>query len=170
VKVLDANLREAPFPTPATGRYVVSVLDRLGYRASLRPVASPLAYFNVLGDSRERAQIGFFSWYQDYPAPSDFIDPLFTCASFVPDNRNNINDAEFCDRRIDAQARRALILEARDPGKAAGRWAAIDRDVVNDAPWVPLYTPRDLTVLAARVGNYQFHPYWNLLIDQLWVR
>jgi len=25
-------------------------------------------------------------------------------------------------------------------------------------------------VLSARVGNYQFHPYWNLLIDQLWVR
>jgi hypothetical protein len=29
---------------------------------------------------------------------------------------------------------------------------------------------RDLTILSARVGNYQFHPYWNLLIDQLWVR
>src|SRR5690242_6407586 len=37
-------------------------------------------------------------------------------------------------------------------------------------PRVPLYNPRDLIVLADRVGNYQFHPYWNLLIDQLWVR
>ena len=53
---------------------------------------------------------------------------------------------------------------------AAGRWAAIDRELVNKAPWVPLYNPRDLTVLSARVGNYQFHPYWNLLIDQVWVR
>ena len=35
---------------------------------------------------------------------------------------------------------------------------------------VSLYSPRDLTVLSARTGNYQFHPYWGLLIDQLWVR
>ena len=56
------------FPTPATARYVVSVLNQLGYRASLRVVGS--AYYSVLGDSRDRVQAGFFSWYQDYPEPS----------------------------------------------------------------------------------------------------
>ena len=35
---------------------------------------------------------------------------------------------------------------------------------------MPLYNPRDLNVLSARVGNYQFNPYFDLLIDQLWVR
>jgi hypothetical protein len=25
-------------------------------------------------------------------------------------------------------------------------------------------------VLSRRVGNYQFDPYWSVLIDQLWVR
>jgi hypothetical protein len=35
---------------------------------------------------------------------------------------------------------------------------------------MPAAPSRDLTVLSARVGNYQFHPYWNLLIGQLWVR
>jgi len=53
---------------------------------------------------------------------------------------------------------------------ATPRWAVIDHELTDQAPWVPLYNPRDLTVLSARVGNYQFHPYWNLLIDQLWVR
>ena len=157
------------FPSAATGRYVVSVLDRVGYRASLRTVG-PETYFGVLGDSRDSVQAGFFSWYQDYPAPSDFIDPLLTCGSFVPHSPENINAAEFCDPRIDAQAQQALALERRDPGLAAGRWAAIDRTLVNKAPWVPLYNPRYLALLSAHVGNYQFHPYWNLLIDQLWVR
>jgi len=115
-------------------------------------------------------QVGFFPWLQDYPAPSDFIDPLFTCSSFVPGNPTNINVAEFCDRQIDTQARHALILQVGAPAAAAGQWAAIDRELVDMAPWVPLYNPRDLTALSARVGNYQFHPYWNLLIDQLWVR
>jgi peptide/nickel transport system substrate-binding protein len=159
----------APFPSPATARYVVSVLDQLGYRASLR-VTSPDAYFGQLGDSRQRAQAGFFSWYQDFPVPSDFIDPLLSCGSFLPASPANVNTAEFCDPRIDAQARQALALQPGDPVAADARWAAVDRQIVNRAPWVPLYNPRALTVLSARVGNYQFHPYWNLLIDQLWVR
>jgi hypothetical protein len=25
-------------------------------------------------------------------------------------------------------------------------------------------------VLGRRVGNYKYHPFWNVLLDQLWVR
>ena len=159
----------AAFPSPATAHYLVSVLNGLGYRASLR-MTSARAYFGVLSDSLNRIQAGFFSWYQDYPTPSDFIDPLFTCGSFLPNNPGNINVAEFCDPQIDAQTKQALTLQPGHPAAATNRWTAIDRELVNQAPWVPLYNPRDLTVLSARTGNYQFHPYWNLLIDQLWVR
>ena len=167
--VLARALAAGLFPTPAAGRYVVSVLDQLGYRASLR-MTGVNTYFSVLGDSRDRVQIGFFGWFQDFPAPWEFIGPLFTCASFVPDNPGNANVAEFCDRRIDAHVRQALALQTRGLAAAAPRWAAIDHELTDQAPWVPLYTPLDLTVLSARAGNYQFHPYWNLLIDQLWVR
>jgi peptide/nickel transport system substrate-binding protein len=107
-----------PFPSPATARYVVSVLRQLGYQVSRPVVKNPNRYWSLLGDSRARVQAGFFSRYQDYPAPSDFIDPLFTCGSFVRDNPGNLNDAEFCDPRIDAQARRALSLEQADPAVA----------------------------------------------------
>jgi hypothetical protein len=34
---------------------------------------------------------------------------------------------------------------------------------------VPVYNPRSLVMLSARVGNYQFGPYLPVLIDQLWV-
>jgi len=159
-----------PFPSPATARYVVSVLRQLGYRASRRVIRNSNKYWSLLGDSRARVQAGFFSWYQDYPAPSDFIGPLLSCGSFVRDNPANLNDAEFCDLRIDAQARRAMSLEQADPAQAAAGWASVDRQLTSRAPWVPMYNPRDLTVLSARVGNYQYHPYWNVLIDQLWVR
>jgi ABC-type transport system substrate-binding protein/DNA-binding SARP family transcriptional activator len=159
----------APFPSLATARYVVSVLDQLGYRASLR-VVDANAYWSLLGDSRSRVQAGFWPWYTDYPAPSDFIDSVLTCGSFQPANPGNVNTAEFCDPPIDAQAEKALADEVGDPGTAAGQWAAIDHELVDQAPWVPLYNPRDLTVLSARTGNYQFHSHWNLLIDQLWVR
>jgi ABC-type transport system substrate-binding protein/DNA-binding SARP family transcriptional activator/streptogramin lyase len=157
-------------PDQATGRYLVSVLDQLGYRASLQVITNPNAYDQRLYDSRQHTQVGWFSWYQDYPTPSDFITPLLTCRSFVPGNPANLNAAEFCSRRIDAQVARALALQAHNPSAAGALWARIDHRIVNQAPWVPVYNPRSLVVLSTRVGNYQFDPYWSVLIDQLWAR
>ena len=158
-------------PVQSTGRYLVSVLDRLGYRASLHVITDELAYGRRLYDSRQRAQIGWFGWYEDFPAPSNFIGPLLTCRSFIPASPSgNINAAEFCDPRIDAQVTRALARQTRPPGAASALWARIDHELVDQAPWVPLYNPRELVVVSARVGNYQFDPNWNLLVDQLWVR
>jgi YVTN family beta-propeller protein len=160
-----------PIPVRATGRYLVSVLDKLGYRASLLvvPGRNGIAYNRRLFDSRQRTQIGWFSWYQDYPAPSDFIRTLLTCQSFLPGNPGNINAAEFCNHRIDAQVTQALALQPHDPSAAWALWARIDHEIVGQAPWVPVYNPRSLVMLSARVGNYQFGPYLPVLIDQLWV-
>jgi YVTN family beta-propeller protein len=160
----------ANIPDQATGRYLVSVLDQLGYRASLQVITNGNVYVKRLYDSRQRMQVGWFSWYQDYPAPADFISPLLTCRSFLPASPGNLNAAEFCNPRIDAQVTQALALQARNPRAAATLWARIDHQIVNQAPWVPIYNPRSLVVLSTRVGNYQFDPYWSLLIDQLWVR
>jgi peptide/nickel transport system substrate-binding protein len=159
-------------PDQATGRYLVSVLDQLGYRASLQviPGGNGNAYNKRLYDSRQRTQVGWFSWYQDYPAPADFISPLLTCHSFLPGNPANMNAAEFCNPHIDAQVTQALALQARNPSAAAALWARIDHQIVNQAPWVPIYNPRSLVMLSARAGNYQYDPYWSVLIDQLWVR
>jgi peptide/nickel transport system substrate-binding protein len=163
-KVTVPSFQQGP-----TARYVASVLDRLGYRASVRLFTDGIASLIFQADSRDRPQLGFFGWFQDYPAPYDFIQ-LLTCGSFTPGTGLNSNWAEFCHSRIDTQVHQALAVQAQGLGAAAHRWTAIDHELVDQAPWVPLYTPRDWTVLAARVGNYQFHPYWNLLIDQLWVR
>jgi peptide/nickel transport system substrate-binding protein len=159
-------------PVQATGRYLVSVLDQLGYRASLHviPGGNGNAYNRRLYNSRQRTQVGWFGWYQDHPAPSDFINPLLTCHSFLPNNPANLNAAEFCNRRIDAQVTQALALQAHNPSAATAMWARIDHQIVNQAPWVPVYNPRSLVLMSVRVGNYQFDPYWSVLIDQIWVR
>ena len=157
-------------PVQTTGRYLVAVLDQLGYRASLQVITDPGAYVRRLYDSHQRTQIGWFSWYQDYPTSSDFVAQLLTCHSFVPDNADNLNAAEFCNQRIDAHVKQALMLQSGNPSSAGASWARIDQEIVDQAPWVPIYNPRSLVMLSARVGNYQFDPYWSVLIDQLWVR
>jgi peptide/nickel transport system substrate-binding protein len=168
---VPAALGAAGAQGAATARYIASVLDRLGYRASVRLFASGLAYLIFTSDSRDRPQLGLWTWIQDYPAPYDFIGlGGLTCGSFTPDSGGNGNHAEFCDPRIDTQVRQALALQAQGPAAATPLWTTIDHKLTDQAPWVPLYTPRELTVLSSRVGNYQFHPYFYLLLDQLWVR
>jgi ABC-type transport system substrate-binding protein len=49
-------------------------------------------------------------------------------------------------------------------------WAQNDRRIVDQAPWVPLYNTRSADFVSERVGNYQHHPQWGVLVDQLWVR
>jgi peptide/nickel transport system substrate-binding protein len=156
-------------PTSKVGRYVVAVLNRIGYRASLRVAASEAAFFQTLGDSRSRVQIGWFPWVQDYPAPSDFITPILTCNAFAPQSQSNLNDAEFCDPAIDNAVQRAQALEATAPGAASEAWAGIDRQITDRAPWVPLYSPRLDVATSSRVGNFEYHPFFGLLLDQLWV-
>jgi peptide/nickel transport system substrate-binding protein len=123
-----------------------------------------------LSDSRKRPQIGWFTWFQDQPTASNFIEPLLTCRAFVPGSPDNLNVAEFCNHRIDAQVRRADALQLSNPAAAGELWSRIDHELVDRAPWVPLYNPRTVTALGARVGNYKYHPFWNVLLDQLWVR
>jgi hypothetical protein len=148
------------------GRYLVSLLDQLGYHASLRFTKGECGPYCSIADSRKRAQIGWVGRNQFFStAPSEFIDD-FTCSA----NPNvTANAGGWCRRRLDAQIHRATALRASSPtaGKA---WSQIDHELANQAPMVWLYNDRAVTLLSSRVGNYQYHPFWWMLLDQVWVR
>ena len=151
------------------GPVAVEVLRALGYRASLKTVGGtfPLPFF----DSRVKAQIGFFGWGTDYPAASAWFSPAVTCASFRPNSRSNYNAAQFCNPRIDREIGLAVSQQAKDPEAARKLWERIDREVVDQAPLVPLIVWNIVDVLSERVANYQYSGRGQgLLIDQLWVR
>ena len=147
-------------------RYAASVLEALGYRATVTRRRD----FGAIYDPRAHVQAGPTYWGADYAAPSDFLAKNLSCAAFSrnPDRNNNLS--EFCSPRIDAQMRRAAAAQSTSPDRANRMWAAIDHEVVDAAPWVPLFNPRGPEVLSKRVGNYQFSPAYGSLIDQLWVR
>jgi peptide/nickel transport system substrate-binding protein len=153
-------------PFPRVMRYVASVLGALGYRAKIDVRAD----FNRIHDPRAHVQAGPIVWGADYRAPSDFLAKNFSCAAFSRDPARNGNVSGFCSPRIDADMRDAETAQVSDPERANRLWAAVDREIVDAAPWVPLFNPRGLEVLSQRVGNYQFNPAYGSLIDQLWVR
>ena len=95
--------------------------------------------------------------------PYGFFATLFSCGG-------PFNHGWFCDPRIKPENLRARLLNATNTRAAAGIWAKIDRQLVDEAPIVPLINEHGIDFVSARVRNYQFHPYWGLIADQLWLR
>jgi ABC-type transport system substrate-binding protein len=140
----------------------VRALEELGYRASIRRAEGLDAYVAKVTDETTRGvQAGVTGWYGVTPTARSLLT-LFRCSP--PDN------SFFCDRRIDARIARALEIEATDQDAAVALWARIERDIVDLAPWVPLFTPAHAHVVSERVGNYQLNPEVGVLLDQHWVR
>jgi hypothetical protein len=70
---------------------------------------------------------------------------------------------------LDREMQQAELAELNDPAKAAAAWASIDRELTNDAIWVPTVTARDVELTSRRLRNYQYNPVWGFLADQSWL-
>jgi peptide/nickel transport system substrate-binding protein len=152
----------------AVSRYFVKLLDSLGYHARLKTIGSDFDKFWVfVADSRNKAQMAAY-WSQGAPSPAELTTGL-RCRSFVPNFSDNENVAEFCSRELDAKIEHALRLQATDPAKAGSAWAAVDRQIVDQAPTIPLLVPQGIDLVSKRVGNYQRNPPWGVILSQLWV-
>ena len=139
--------------------YFVALLRRLGYRASLRKFRDIDSYFGALSPPYPPA--GFAGWF----GSTSVSGPLSSLGCAFP-----ANWADFCDRGFDRRLARVLRHEASDPELAATSAAKLDREAVDKAPWVPLFTPQLADFASKRVGNFQANPYTGILLDQLWVR
>jgi peptide/nickel transport system substrate-binding protein len=147
----------------------VKALRSLGYDVAVKPVVGD-RFWGAVGDSRNRAQIGFTGYALGYPDPGAFLAQVFSCAAFLPGDPDNQNPSAFCDPGIDRQMRRAHAEQLSDPTGSRARWQRVDREITDAAPWVPLMVTKDVNFLSTRVGNYQYSPANGMLIDQLWVR
>jgi hypothetical protein len=145
------------------------MLRQLGYRASLRLLPES-TYFTYTNDSRNRAQVVEGGWSADYASADTFIGKL-ACNYFAPGDGQATTDAsEFCDPAVDRQITRAAALQATDPRAAATQWAQLDRQLTDQAVFLPTVTPNEVDLLSSRAGDYEYNPVWGVLVDQLWVR
>src|SRR5829696_1723087 len=140
------------------GRYLADVLTGLGFPTHAR-------VFKDLGEELmaaqrpgEHPQIGLNGWIADSPDSALFLRTLIGCGG-------DFNLSAFCDPAIDAAIDRA---ESAGAGGSSA-WQRIERQIAESAPVVPLATRRYVLVTSSRAGNVQFHPFYGVLLDQIWV-
>ncbi len=126
--------------------YLVSVLNRIGFRASEKVVTAS-SYWTTIGDQKTGAQIGFADWVQDYPHPLDWFGLLDGRRITPTHNSNYANfDAGWVNREIARLTRQPKLTPEVD-----ARWAALDARVMRRAPWAPFLNQEEMDFFSARV-------------------
>ena len=124
------------------------------------------AFLDITGKPNTTA-LSYNGWFQDFPDPSDFIDPILTCAAAnVTANGGNV--AFYCNKDADK-----IADQARGDTNAAERLKLYqqfqDIVVTQDFPWVPMYSTVQTNLAATRVHGFQLHPVWPFVLTSIWV-
>lgn len=152
----------------AIGVYLQDVLNELGYKASVKPISQNIQ-FTYIQNTNNKVQISISQWFQDYPSPSNFLQVLFSCASFNPGSDASVNISGFCDESVDRMMTEAQMASIDDPEKAAEIWTQVDKAVTDAAPAAVLFTPKRVDFISKRVKNFTFSPQFYWIISQSWV-
>jgi YVTN family beta-propeller protein len=160
-----------PGINPAYDAYFVTLLNKLGYRATLREFPDFASYADYVYDSRKHVQIAaYLYWATDFPSPSNSFAGL-SCQAFVPANSAaNSNLGAYCNPQLDLLARHALAAQTTDPTGSRRLWAQVDRMVTDDAAVVATVNGKIENFVSTRVGNFQSNPQLGPLFDQMWVQ
>ncbi len=120
-------------PHDEAGEYLAGVLDEIGFETELK-ILNPDNYYAVIGNEKTpNLDIGWASWYQDYPHPNTFFEPMFSESAIYPTNSTNL--ARFADPEISAEIER-LASGPLDP-EVEAEYAALDKRIMEQAPWAP---------------------------------
>ena len=153
----------------AMGTYVQGVLRNLGFDASTKAL-SPNIQFTYIQNTNNKVQISLTDWFQDYPAPSDFLNVLLSCDNFHPGSDASINISGFCSKDIDAQMKQALTTAVTDKTAANTMWAKIDQELTNTAAVAPLFTPKHVDFVSKRLANYIWSDQFRMIFSKVWVQ
>lgn len=120
-------------PNNEAGEYFEGVLKQLGFDVKLKEV-SAATYFTVISNTNTpELDAGWSNWLLDYPHPNDYFQPQLSGESIIP--TGNTNWAMFDQPAINAKIKR-LAREQLGP-KQESEYAALDREVMEQAPWAP---------------------------------
>ncbi len=120
-------------PNDEAGTYYQDVLEKLGFDAKLKVVSSD-NYFTIMGNlSTPDRDTGWVNWFEDYPNPNDFFQPLLAGESIQP--TNNTNWPEIDDPALNRKIAE-LGAEPLGPEQEA-EYAELDRAYMEQAPWAP---------------------------------
>jgi peptide/nickel transport system substrate-binding protein len=123
-------------PNNEAGEYYEGVLKELGFNTKLK-ILNADNYFTVIGNqTTPDLDTGWSDWFEDYPHPNDFFQPLLSGESLLPTNNGNF--AYFDEPAINKEI--AELGEEQLGPEQEAAYSAMDKKIMEQAPWAPYGT------------------------------
>jgi peptide/nickel transport system substrate-binding protein len=120
-------------PNNEAGEYFQQVLEQLGFEVKLKAVSGSTYFTLISNSSTPELDAGWSNWLLDYPHPNDYFQPQLSGESILP--TGNTNTARFDDPAVNRKIHE-LARQQLGP-KQEREYAALDREVMRQAPWAP---------------------------------
>ena len=139
-------------PNPRIAQAIQQDLSAVGIKANLKTLAASTVI--AAGGEPDQAPMlwsGGLAWLADFPDPSNFYGPILGCGGAV---KGGWNWAWYCNEAIDAKAQKADAMS--DPALSDQRidlWRDIFIQIMEDAPWVPVFNELRNTMRSDRIGG-----------------
>jgi peptide/nickel transport system substrate-binding protein len=134
-------------------------------RAGIKVTIKPLDYepwSDLVTGNKPDFDLTVSSWLPDFPSAIGNIQPLFASSEI---GNGGYNLSRYSNPAVDSAI--AAATAESDLGKAAGMWGAVDKQIMADAPIVPLIYARNAFLHGSKVQNFYlsaYPPYPNQLI------
>ncbi len=109
--------------------------------------AESATFFNDL--DQRRYQMFHLAWIMDYPDPEDVLDVLFY-------SKSRQNNSGYNNPAVDTEIEQARVEQ--DTEKRLALYQNIEKTVVTDAAWIPMYYDTSHLLVKPYVGNYALAP------------
>lgn len=144
---------------PRISQAIVPMLAQIGIKASLR-ILNGNTFVGAVG-TKGKVPISWDGVFADFPDPNVFWEPVLSCESAIP---GSINEAWYCDRKVDALGRKLKTVQNRSTRMA--QYGKLDRMIMQDAPIVPVYYPVYYDIHSTGLHNYFYHVVWEYVFEQ----
>ncbi len=134
-------------PSREAAEYYEDVLKQIGLEPTLKVINADNYFTIVSNTSTPELDTGWGNWFEDYPHPNDFFQPLLSGESIAP--TGNSNWAQIDDPKLNAEIAR-LGREPLGP-RQEREYAQLDRSFMEQAPWAPYGTLTVATFVSSSI-------------------
>ncbi len=132
---------------PRISQAIVQQLAQVGIKASLKVLLEP--QWQAIVQTPGKSPITWTAWYQDFPDPNDWYEPIESCASAVP---GTFNMSFYCNPKVDAFAHKLKIMT--DRAARLRLYPQLDKMLMEDAPVAPVFNSVFYSLPSAAMKRY----------------
>jgi peptide/nickel transport system substrate-binding protein/oligopeptide transport system substrate-binding protein len=145
---------------PRESQAIVQQLAQIGVKVNLKVVNGNT--WQQIVQTKYKAPMSWDAWFQDFPDPNDFFDPILSCASAVP---GTFNEPWYCNPKVDKVTDRLKTLP--DGSNRWKQYPKLDKLVMSDAPIVPIYYPEFDDLHSTALHNYAYSGVWGWIFQDM---